>query len=143
MIASHAYVTNDYKSRGNIEDQVDQLMNRTFEPIPTAFLYGEVERTGFRNGETMDYVAWALVPRLLWPEKPNSTRGAWFTAYLLNNREGSVEGAIGETPVGELYWNFGFAGAIGGMTLIGMATGLLWRMIGKASGTRFGFCCSR
>jgi hypothetical protein len=121
----HAYEQVD------LEDQTDALLSRQFDPTPVAFLYGEVRRSGLRYGETLDYLAYAFIPRPLWPEKPNVTRGAWFTLYLGQARnERSVTTSTGQTATGELYWNFGVPGVIAGMAIIGLMIGALWRIAG-------------
>lgn len=115
----------------DLEDQTDALMSRQFDPTPVAFLYGEVNRTGLRYGDTLDYMAYAFIPRPLWPDKPNVTRGAWFTLYLGQARnERSVTTSTGQTAIGELYWNFGVPGVVAGMALIGFMIGALWRIAG-------------
>lgn len=114
-----------------LEDQAKTLLTRQFDPTPVGFLYREVERTGLRYGETMDYMAYAFIPRPLWPEKPSVSRGAWFTLYLGQARnERSVTTSTGQTATGELYWNFGLPGVVAGMAFIGLLVGGLWRIAG-------------
>jgi hypothetical protein len=115
----------------SLEDQARTLLTRQFDPTPVAFLYREVERTGLRYGETLDYMAFAFIPRPLWPDKPSVSRGAWFTLYLGQARnERSVTTSTGQTATGELYWNFGLPGVIAGMAFIGLLLGGLWRIAG-------------
>lgn len=117
----------------DIGEQVEALLSRQFEPAPVAFLYREVERSGLRYGETMDYLAYAFIPRFFWPEKPNVTRGAWFTLYLGQARnEREVSTSTGQMAVGELYWNFGMLGVILGLMFLGAFIGALWRLSGEA-----------
>jgi hypothetical protein len=124
------YMDRSYDSDA-LEDQGRALLTRQFDPTPVAFLYREVERTGLRYGETLDYLAYAFIPRLIWPEKPSVTRGAWFTLYLGQARsEATVTTSTGQTATGELYWNFGVPGVMAGMGLIGVMLGGLWRIAG-------------
>jgi hypothetical protein len=124
------YLGSSYEEN-SLEDQARTLLTRQFDPTPVAFLYREVERTGLRYGETLDYMAYAFIPRPLWPEKPSVSRGAWFTLYLGQARnERSVTTSTGQTATGELYWNFGLAGVIAGMAFIGLLLGGLWRIAG-------------
>jgi hypothetical protein len=103
-----------------------------FEPISAAYLVQDVALTGLRYGATMRYAAYALIPRLLWPEKPNVSRGAWFTTYLgFSPREEEATTSTGITAAGELYWNFGVPGVMIGMCAIGLLFGQLWRMAGS------------
>jgi hypothetical protein len=82
-------------------------------------------------GETMKYAGYAFIPRLIWPDKPSVTRGAWFSTRLgLFQTEADATTSIGMTAVGELYWNFGLPGVLLGMLAIGCGQGILWRMAG-------------
>ncbi len=112
-------------------DQFEGYLYRMFDPTPTAFLIQEVDRKGFRYGETMKYATYAFIPRILWPQKPNVSRGGWFTAYL-GAAPSAAESttSTGISAVGELYWNFGVPGVIAGMLGIGILFGRLWRMSG-------------
>jgi hypothetical protein len=116
-------------SQSFLGDQLDQFLNRQLDPMPVGFLVGEVHRSGLMLGETMKYAGFAFVPRVLWPDKPTVTRGAWFSAYLgLYDTEADATTAIGMTAVGELYWNFGIIGVVIGMIAIGCALGFLWKL---------------
>jgi hypothetical protein len=88
-----------------------------------------VERTGLRYGDTMDYLLYAFIPRVVWGDKPVVTRGGWFTLYLGQARnERDVSTSTGQSATGELYWNFGLPGVIVGMGFLGFLIGGLWRM---------------
>ncbi len=110
-------------------DQLDQFLQRQFDAVPVGFLVGEVDRSGLMLGETMKYASYAFIPRIIWPDKPTVTRGAWFSSYLgLYDTEADATTAIGMTAVGELYWNFGIIGVLVGMITIGCGFGFLWSM---------------
>jgi hypothetical protein len=112
-----------------LEDQLDQFFKRQFDAVPVGFMVGEVDRSGLMLGETMKYAGYAFVPRVLWPDKPTVTRGAWFSSYLgLYDTEADATTAIGMTAAGELYWNFGIIGVLVGMIAIGCALGFLWNL---------------
>jgi hypothetical protein len=112
-------------------EQLDQFVNRQFDPVPVGFIVGEVNNTGLLYGETMKYASYAFIPRLLWPDKPSVTRGGWFSAYLgLYENEAEATTSLGMSAVGELYWNFGAIGVFIGMLAIGCLQGYLWRMAG-------------
>lgn len=107
------------------------FLQRQFDPVAVGFISGEVARNGFAWGTQFDYLLYAFVPRMFFPDKPLLARGAWFTTYLGFSR--SIEEATtatGQTATGELYWNFGWPGVIAGMALIGAILGYLWRMAG-------------
>jgi len=114
-------------------EQSSQAMNRFFECSSIGFIVMEVRYRGLLWGETFKDIGYAFVPRLLWPEKPAVTRGAWFTAYLgFSAREEEATTSTGMDAAGELYWNFGVPGAFFGMLLLGAMFGLLWRLAGIA-----------
>jgi hypothetical protein len=114
-----------------LADQLDQFVNRQFDAVPVGFMVGEVRESGLLLGETMKYASYAFVPRIIWPDKPTVTRGAWFSTQLgLFESEADATTSIGMTAVGELYWNFGILGVLVGMLVIGCFQGMLWRMAG-------------
>jgi hypothetical protein len=117
-------------------NQLDDFLNRQFEAVSTGYLVGEVRKNGYQWGDTMNYAMYAFIPRLLWPDKPSVSRGAWFTAYLgAAAREEEATTSTGISATGELYWNFGVPGVIVGMCGIGLLYGLLWRMAGASPQT--------
>ena len=112
-------------------NQLDDFLGRQFEAVSTGYLVGEVRRDDYQWGDTMSYAMYAFVPRLLWPNKPSVSRGAWFTTYLgAAAREEEATTSTGISATGELYWNFGVPGVAIGMCGIGLLYGLLWRMAG-------------
>jgi hypothetical protein len=117
----------------SFENQFDALMERLFEiPQVTGFLVGEVSRSGLQLGSTLKDLYYAFIPRIIWPEKPPVSRGAWFTTYLgMANSEAEATTSTGMTTVGEWYWNFGVAGVAAGMFLTGALLSGLWRLAGS------------
>lgn len=125
------YDKGDYATEGGLRagEQAAAFFERAFEPVPAGYIYGEVERDGYRWGETMVYLGYAFIPRVFWPDKPGVSRGAWFYAYTGSARsESEATTSLAQTATGELYWNFGFGGVGLGMGLIGLCFGLLWRL---------------
>jgi len=109
----------------------EQFFLRLFDPLPLGFILGEVERDGFRYGETMANVSYAFIPRLLWPDKPSLSKGSWFPVYLgFSPPESEATTSPGITATGELYWNFGIIGVVSGMLFIGILIGAVWRLAG-------------
>jgi hypothetical protein len=117
----------------SLENQFDALMERLFEiPQVTGFMVGEVSRSGLQLGSSMKDLYYAFIPRIIWPEKPPVSRGAWFTTYLgMSNSEAEATTSTGMTTVGEWYWNFGIAGVAAGMLLTGALLSGLWRLAGS------------
>jgi hypothetical protein len=77
----------------------------------------------FQKGHTLSPLATSLIPRILWPSKPDVQTGQ------LMNSEFRVSDAadtyISPTHLGELYWNFGWIGILIGMPLIGLLLGVI------------------
>src|SRR6202166_541676 len=117
----------------SLGDQLNALMERLFEiPQVTGFMVGEVSRSGLQMGSSMKDLYYAFIPRIIWPEKPPVSRGAWFTAYLgMANSEAEATTSTGMTIVGEWYWNFGIVGVAAGMFLTGLLLSGLWRLAGN------------
>lgn len=116
----------------SLVEKLDGLMVRGFYSLYVGYLVQDAKATGFKMGATMDYVRYAFIPRIFWPDKPNVSRGAWFTVYLHGARnEDSATTASALTAEGELYWNFGLAGMIAGMAALGWLIGrLVWQTVG-------------
>ncbi|MBI3657592.1 MAG: hypothetical protein HY232_14360 [Acidobacteria bacterium] len=120
-----------FASNSYFGDQIDAFLMRQFDPIAVSFIIGEVKTYGLQLGSTAAYAAYAFIPRILWPEKPAVTRGAWFAYYVgFAPSEEESTMSLGITATGELYWNFGVAGVVVGMFTLGCLMGLLWRMAG-------------
>jgi hypothetical protein len=79
--------------------------------------------THFQNGYTLSPIVAAFIPRLVWRDKPDVQTG------LILNKEFQVSEVedtyISPSHLGELYWNFGWAGVIAGMPLIGLLLGYI------------------
>lgn len=73
----------------------------------------------FQNGRTLGLFFLAFVPRLFWPSKPTITIGNWITEVYGSGPDVALVSATGPTQVGDYYLNFGTAGVIGGMMLLG------------------------
>ncbi len=117
---------------GMEDDPVTAYLSRSFDPIAVAYLNQQVELYGYLGGETLEYISYAFIPRIFWPDKPTVTQGAWFAYYtgFASSPEKSTV-SLGITATGELFWNFGIAGVAVGMFIIGSLFGGLWRMAGN------------
>lgn len=115
---------------GYLLQSLDYAAQRLFiEPVAVGYIVTRVEAEGYLGGRGFAYLAWAPIPRLLWPDKPLVSRGEWFTSEtgFSMNEEASTT-STGMTSPGELYWNFGWAGVAIGMALLGYLISLLWRL---------------
>jgi hypothetical protein len=121
----------DTRQRHTAGYQVQRFLNRMFDPLPLGFVMAETRSHGFLGGSSFERLAYALVPRVLWPDKPVVSQGAWFAVYLgFAESEQTTTSVWGITAAGELYWNFGIPGLVLGMLLIGAIMGGLWSMAG-------------
>lgn len=79
----------------------------------------------FQNGYTLLPIVSAFIPRVVWPDKPDIQTGQ------ILNKEFKVSSVaytyISPSHLGELYWNFGWTGVVGGMTFVGLLLGYLGR----------------
>jgi hypothetical protein len=106
-----------------------------------------VQEDGYLGGQTLEYLAYAWIPRFIWPEKPVIAKGAWFAHRIGQARmvNGRATNSINMTIPGEFYMNFGWLGLIVGPAAFGIVLALLWQTTGfweqqyNALGTAFGF----
>ncbi len=75
-------------------------------------------RVPYQRGRTLALFFVAFVPRILWPEKPEITIGQWITDHYGSGP--GVKSATAPSTLGDYYLNFGLAGAVGGLMLLGV-----------------------
>jgi hypothetical protein len=75
-------------------------------------------RVPLQEGRTDLYIPLSYIPRLLWAEKPLFDTGQWVTDHFGSGPE--IESSTGPSWMGELYFNFAWAGIVIGMGLIGI-----------------------
>ena len=89
-----------------------------------------VEKNGHYNGRASFPLLAALVPRALWPDKPNIELGAWFAVEIgaasISPITGRANNSVNMTIPGELYLDFGWIGVIIGCILFGALLGAFW-----------------
>ena len=105
-------------------DRADTIFERmSLKGSVEMIVSGTEHGVRFQNGHTLLPVVAAFIPRLIWPNKPDVQTG------LILNKEFQVNGDentyISPSHLGELYWNFGWAGVVVGMSLIGLLLGYL------------------
>jgi hypothetical protein len=107
-----------FASRNDYKTMIDLIVNKA----------GKTVR--FQGGHTLLELPYAFVPRLIYPGKPIVSTGQLF------NREFRISldknAYISASFLGELYWNFGWSGALLGM--LGM--GIFWGLIGCVANIR-------
>lgn len=105
-----------------------------------------VKKNGYYKGKATAPLAIALIPRVLWPEKPLIAIGAWFAVEIGQGREfeGWYNNSINMTIPGHLFLDFGWLGLCVGCLLMGGAFSALWNASGfnqsvfNITGTIFG-----
>lgn len=115
-----------------LREQGNLTLRRFFDQnLGAAFVVGEVKKSGFQEGATMDYLKTVFIPRILWPDKPVMSRGYWFSAYIgVSEYEEQGNSSTAISPAGEMYWNFGIPGVVVGLLFMGGLFGVLWRFSG-------------
>jgi predicted small integral membrane protein len=88
----------------------------------------------FQYGGTYSYFAVALIPRVLWPDKPQAgnANGFFAVTYHLTDEEGATRTAFGVSLIGEAYINFGWYGVVLMMLFQGLVISLLEHIFGDA-----------
>jgi hypothetical protein len=117
-------------ARADLVETADAFFDRAFVPSAVALIVSDVRMGGFRLGETLDYLGYAFIPRVLWADKPVVSRGTSFDAYARGTSAADATSSLAQTAAGELYWNFGIPGVFIGMAGIGLVLGTLWRLAG-------------
>jgi hypothetical protein len=72
-----------------------------------------------------------LVPRIIWPDKPQDTMGHWFAIEYVGAPANSV-GSCAITPLGDLYLNFGWPGIALGMFGLGIVYRFSYELVRTA-----------
>ncbi len=102
----------------------------------------EIGQVEFANGETIRDALLAMVPRILWPDKPMKAGGGTivsdFTGITFDQNT-----SVGVGPVLEFYLNFGQSGLLMGALLFGFFVGQCDARAGAALTTGDGWRCAR
>ncbi|HXM35266.1 MAG TPA: hypothetical protein VN920_08765, partial [Pyrinomonadaceae bacterium] len=86
----------------------------------------------YQYGETYSYFAIAMIPRIVWPDKPQagSANGFYAVSYGITSEEGAKTTTFGVSILGESFMNFGWYGIVLVMLLQGIIISLLERVFG-------------
>jgi hypothetical protein len=107
-----------------------------------------VAEEGFLDGQTLEYLGYAFIPRFIWPEKPVIAKGSWFALRIGQanvSADGQIQNSVNMTIPGELYLNFGWVGVVAGLLILGALLAVLWSRLEfwpqktNVLGTAFGF----
>ena len=99
--------------RSSVKGAVEMIVRKTGTEVP------------YQNGYTLLPLLTVFIPRFIWPEKLDIQTGQLVDKVFHVTGLGEVY--ISPSQLGELYWNFGWIGATGGMLLIGMLLGWINR----------------
>ncbi len=89
-----------------------------------------VHEEGYYEGETLDYLLYVFIPRIIWRDKPQIVPGQWFAEKIgrgFRMDDTRFSNAINMTIPGELFLNFGWFGVVLGMALLGFLYFLFWQ----------------
>jgi hypothetical protein len=88
-------------------------------------VHGTANGVPFQHGHTMTPILSTFLPKILWTDKPDVPTGRIVNkVFHVTDQE---ETYISPSHLGELYWNFGWAGVLVGMTAIGALLGFIAR----------------
>ena len=68
----------------------------------------------------------SVIPRAIWHDKPELSRGVWFSHTYLNIPE-SIQTSSAPTIVGETYWYHGWSATLTAMVLLGLFLAVLYQ----------------
>lgn len=91
----------------------------------------------YQYGDTYSYLAITWIPRVIWPEKPlaNAANSYYAVAYEISTEEGIKHSSFGVSLIAEGYMNFGVAGVVLIMIILGGALATLRHVFaGPSSG---------
>jgi hypothetical protein len=119
-----------YTDLSTSENERGGAMDRTSNIAQLSNVVYLVEKNGYYNGRASFPLLAALIPRALWPDKPNIELGAWFAleigAATISPITGRANNSVNMTIPGELYLDFGWIGVIIGGILFGAMLGAFW-----------------
>lgn len=112
----------DATSRTDLIHQFAHIYSLTPDTVP------------FQYGSTYSYFAVALIPRAIWPDKPEagSANNFFAVAYGITTEDGVKRSTFGVSLLGEGYINFGVAGVLLIMALQGAILALLQHVFGSS-----------
>ncbi len=121
--------TGEFLSEKNLKDEkgVFSIISRANTIVPSAWAYQYVQDFGTMEMETIYDGFIAIIPRILWPEKPLIATGRK-VAVLLGQAE-NVETATTSTGIpiaASFYWNGGYFTLIIGMFVAGILYSIAW-----------------
>jgi hypothetical protein len=105
------------------------LLERSSNISQITSVFKLVEQNGFYKGAASEPLVAAVIPRFLWPDKPNIALGGWFASEITGTHLASgtlATNSINMSIPGELYLDFGWLGVIFGSLITGAFFAMLW-----------------
>jgi hypothetical protein len=98
-----------FLERSNVKNSVEVIVRKTGDSV------------AFQNGHTLAPILAAFIPRIIWADKEAVPTGQLFNKQfkLFDNDDIWVSPSY----LGEMYWNFGWPGALLGMSFLGVTCG--------------------
>lgn len=140
LAAAEEQYFSDNKS-GGIEG-LHQVLSRYSTINQVSNIVDLTKKDGFYWGSSLDYLAYAFIPRFIWPNKPIIARGNWFAQRIGHfgiRADGSASNSINMTRVGELYLNFGYSGVFLGTWIFTWLLSQMWKASQLQSGRLYIF----
>jgi len=112
-----------FASSGSIADHLlegfEAAGNRMDDLGVASVLIRDTPRVSpFQNGRTLGLFFIAFVPRVFWPDKPNTSTGRWITRTYTSSL--AVDTWIAPSAIGDFYINYGYSAVFAGMLLLGL-----------------------
>jgi hypothetical protein len=112
-----------YETHGGVRSQT--FLERTSGELMLETLFDKVTESGtYLNGATLAPVAYTFIPRLLLPDKVDVQVGQLFNRTFMHGSKDDFL-YLSVSILGEMYWNFGWAGIIVGNLLFGGLLGVV------------------
>jgi len=121
QLTSASIATDQVSDKGGVTDRMANLAQITN-------VVELVDKKGFYDGRASEPLLLALIPRVLWPEKPTIALGAWFAVEIGQGMKTDTwyNNSINMTIQGNLFLDFGWIGLCIGCMFAGMLLALLW-----------------
>jgi hypothetical protein len=112
--------TSSASDRADFIHQVAHIYSMTPSEVP------------YQYGKSYSFFAVALIPRIIWPDKPlsGSANGFYAVTYGVTSEEGVKTTTFGVSILGEAFMNFGWAGVVLIMLFQGILIGAMQHSFG-------------
>ena len=134
-ILAKEYFSDNYDNSSHVYDAFEKkstFIERSANISQLTNAVRLVNDNGIYEGSVSAPLVIALVPRILWPEKPQIVMGMWFASAIGQGtalENGKNSNSINMTIPGECYLDFGYAGIVIGCIFFGAIIVLLWNSL--------------